>query len=194
MVQPDQTETSASPPPEEDFSPLAELGVAPQRRRLVRRLLRYAGIAALLVYFGFAAVVLALRFWILPQIEDHPELIAQAISRNIGQRVSIGGADSGWQRLRPYLALTDLRLYDQEGRVALSLPSVSLTLSWDSLVFGALRFHSVSLDKPNLSIRRDQAGAVYVAGVKLNAEAAGAGFSNWLLAQSEVIIRDAQVN
>ena len=194
MVQPDQTETSATASAEEDFSPLAELGVAPQRRSLVRRLLRFAGIAALVAYFGFAAVVLALRFWILPQIEEHPELIAQAISRNINQRVSIGGADSGWQRLRPYLALTDLRLYDQEGRVALSLPSVSLTVSWDSLAFGALRFHSLILDKPHLSIRRDLAGAVYVAGVKLNTENAGAGFSDWLLAQREVIVRDAQVN
>ena len=194
MVQPDQTETSATASAEEDFSPLAELGVAPQRRSLVRRLLRFAGIAALVAYFGFAAVVLALRFWILPQIEEHPELIAQAISRNINQRVSIGGADSGWQRLRPYLALTDLRLYDQEGRVALSLPSVSLTVSWDSLAFGALRFHSLILDKPHLSIRRDLAGAVYVAGVKLNTEDAGAGFSDWLLAQREVIVRDAQVN
>ena len=86
------------------------------------------GIAALVFYFGFAAAVLALRFWILPQIEDHPEAVAEVISRNIGQRISIGSADTGWQRLRPYLALTDVRLYDPEGRVALSLPSVSCTV------------------------------------------------------------------
>ncbi len=194
MVQPDHTETSATPPAEEDFSPLAELGVAPARRSLVRKLLRIGSIAALVVYFGFAAVVLALRFWILPQIEDHPEAIAQIISRNIGQRVSIGSVDSGWQRLRPYLALTDVQLYDQEGRVALSLPAVSCTLSWDSLAFGTLRFDSLSLDKPNLNIRRDTAGTLYVAGVKLNPEETGGGFSNWLLAQREVIIRDAQVS
>src|SRR3990172_8470286 len=111
MVLPDQPETSAALPAEEDFSPLAELGVAPERRSLVRRLLRFTGIAALVVYFGFAVVVLALRFWILPQIEERPELITQAISRNIGQRVSIGSVDSGWQGLRPYLALTPLKLY-----------------------------------------------------------------------------------
>ncbi len=194
MVQPDQTETSTTPSESEDFSPLAELGVAPERRSLVRRLLRFAGLAALVIYFGFAVVVLALRFWILPQIEDHPELIAQAISRNIGQRVSIGSVDSGWQGLRPYLALTELRLYDSDDHVALSLPSVSCTLSWDSLAFGALRFNSLSLDKPVLNIRRDQAGALYVAGVRLNTQAAGVGFSDWLLAQHEVIIRDAQVS
>ena len=194
MVQPDQPEYKATPSESEDLSPLAEFGVAPERRSLVRRVLRFAGIAALVAYFGFAAVVLALRFWILPQIEDRPELIAAAISRNIGQRVSIGSVDSGWQRLRPYLALTELRLYDKEGRVALSLPSVSCTLSWDSLAFGALRFHSLSLDKPLLNIRRDPAGAVFVAGVKLNTEDAGAGFSDWLLAQREVIVRDAQVS
>jgi len=194
MVQPDQTETSAAPPAEEDFSPLAELGVSPARRSLVRRLLRIAGIAALVIYFGFAAVVLALRFWILPQIEEHPQAVAEVISRGIGQRVSIGSVDSGWQRLRPYLALTDVRLYDGQGRVALSLPSVSCTLSWDSLAFGALRFDSVSLDKPDLNIRRDSTGTLYVAGVRLDPEAAGGGFANWLLAQREIIVRDAQVS
>ena len=194
MVQPDQTENSVTPPAEEDFSPLAELGVAPERRSLVRRLLRIAGIAALVVYFAFAAVVLALRFWILPQIEQHPEAIAEVISRNIGQRVSIGSVDSGWQRLRPFLALTDVRLYDQEGRVALSLPSVSCTLSWDSIAFGALRFESLSLDKPDLNIRRDNAGTLYVAGVRLDPAETGGGFTNWLLAQNEIIVRDAQVS
>ena len=84
MVQPDQTEANATPPADEIFSPLAELGIAPAQRSLVRRLLRIVGIAALAIYFGFAVVVLALRFWILPQIEDHPEVVAQIISRNIG--------------------------------------------------------------------------------------------------------------
>ena len=194
MAQADQPESSSAPPAEEDFSPLAELGVAPARRGLVRRLLRVAGIAALVVYFGFAAVVLALRFWILPQIEEHPEAIAEIISRNIGQRVSIGSVDSGWQRLRPYLDMTDVRLYDQEGRVALSLPAVSCTLSWDTLAYGALRFDSLSLDKPDLNIRRDKAGTLYVAGVRLDPASTGGGFTNWLLAQREIIIRDAQVS
>ena len=194
MVQPDQTDSSATPSAEDDFSPLAELGVAPARRNLVRKLLRVTAIAALAVYFGFAAAVLALRFWILPQVEDHPEAIAKIISRNIGQRVSIGSVDSGWQGLRPFLELTDVQLYDQQDRVALSLPAVSCTLSWDSLAYGALHLHSLSLDKPNLNIRRDVAGAFYIAGVKLNAEEAGSGFSNWLLAQREIIIRDAQVS
>ena len=194
MVLPNQTECNAAPPAENDFSPLAELGVAPAQRGLVRRLLRVAGIAALALYFSFAAVVLALRFWILPQIEDHPEAIAAAISRNIGQRVSIGSVDSGWQRLRPYLDLTDVHLYDQAGRVALSLPAVSCVLSWDSLAFGALRFESLALEKPDLNIRRDSAGTIYVAGVSLEREDTGGGFADWLLAQREIIIRDAHVS
>ena len=194
MVQPDQTESSAAPTAEEDFSPLAELGLAPEPRSIVRKLLRFFGIAALVLYFGFAAVVLALRFWILPEIEEHPEAVAEIISRNIGQRISIGSADSGWQRLRPYLALTDVRLYDTDGKVALSLPSVSCTLAWDSIAFGTLRFDSLSLDKPQLAIRRDQAGTLHVAGIRLDPAVGGGGFANWVLAQREVIIRDAFVS
>jgi len=194
MVQSGQTEPDSPASAEEVYSPLAELGVAPAQRSLVRHLLHYAGIGLMVLYFGFAAVVLALRFWILPQIEEHPELITQAISRSIGQRVSVGSVDSGWQGLRPFLALTDLRLYDSEGRVALSLPAVSCTLSWDSFVFGALRFNSLALDKPHLNIRRDAQGTLYVAGIRLKTENAGAGFSEWLLAQREIIVREAQVS
>ena len=194
MVQPDQTESNAASSAEEAFSPLAELGLAPKRRGVVRKLLRFFGITALVLYFGFAAVVLTLRFWILPQIEEHPESIAEVISRNIGQRISIGSADSGWQRLRPYLELTDVRLYDREGGIALSLPSVSCTLSWDSLAFGALRFESLSLDKPQLAVRRDADGMLHVAGIRMDPQIGGGGFANWLLAQREVIIRDASVS
>jgi uncharacterized protein (TIGR02099 family) len=194
MVPPDQADTSATPPAEEEFSPLAELGLAPERRSIARKILRFFGIAALVFYFGFAAAVLALRFWILPQIEDHPEAVAEVISRTIGQRISIGSADTGWQRLRPYLALTDVRLYDKEGQVALSLPSVSCTLAWDSLAFGALRFNSLSLDKPQLAIRRDNSGMIHIAGVRLDPKAEGGGFADWLLEQREVIIRDAFVS
>jgi len=46
MVQSDQPENSATPPESEDFSPLAELGVAPRKRSLVRRLLRFAAVVA----------------------------------------------------------------------------------------------------------------------------------------------------
>jgi uncharacterized protein (TIGR02099 family) len=196
MAQPDQTENSVESPAAPDLTPQARSRLLRRqaRRLLARRLLRFFGIGLLALYFGFAAVVLLLRFWILPQIEDNPEAVAQVISRNIGQRVSIGSVDSGWQRLRPYLALTDVRLHDKEGRVALSLPSVSCTLSWDSLAFFELRFHSLALDKPELNIRRDDTGALYIAGVKLDTEDAGSGFSNWLLAQREVIVRDAQVS
>ena len=194
MAHSDQGAAKAASPAPGDLSPLEELGGAPQRRPLVRALLRYIGIVTLVVYFGFAATVLALRYWILPQIEASPEAVAEVITRNIGQRVSIGSIDSGWQHLRPFLDLTDVRLYDQEGRVALTLPAVSCVLSWDSLAFGKLQFHSISLDKPELNIRRDSAGALYIAGVKLDTSGAASGFSDWLVTQREVIVRDARVS
>ena len=194
MAQLDQPTSSATPQAAAESSPLTELGVAPKQVNLVRKLLRFFAIASLAAYFCFAAVVLALQYWILPQIEANPQAIAEMISRNIGQRVSIGSADSGWQRLRPYLELTDVRLHDQEGRVALSLPSVSCTLSWDTLAFGKLHFYSLSLDKPELNIRRDSTGALYVAGIKLDTSGAARGFSDWLVTQREVIVRDAQVS
>ena len=192
MTEPEQSAQSSSPPPHRALA-LPHVELTPERRSLLGKAARIVGMVLLAVYFTFAAVILALRFWVLPQIEDNPDAVARSISINIGQRVSLGAVDTGWQGLRPYLSLSDVRVHDPEGKVALSLPSMSCTLSWESIVFGELRFHTLSLDKPELDIRRDAAGAIYVAGIKLDSGGSAGGFSQWLLAQDQIVVSHAEV-
>ncbi|OGA68212.1 MAG: TIGR02099 family protein [Betaproteobacteria bacterium RIFCSPLOWO2_12_FULL_68_20] len=155
--------------------------------------LRALEVAAWAGFFVFAALVLALRFWLLPNVERYREDIVAAISRSIGQPVRIGAIEAGWLGLRPKLSLSDVRVYDAEGREALALPSVENVIAWRSLLTLDLRLHSLAIDGPKLAVRRDSSGGLHVAGMKLSDEAGEARFTDWVLGQTEIVIRGAEI-
>ena len=145
-------------------------------------------------YFVTALVILGLRYWLLPNIADYKGAVEQALSRTIGERVTIGRIRAGWQGLRPELDLTDLQIHDRGGRIVLSLPGVDATVSWTSLAFASIHFRSLTFEQPNLEMRRDSEGRIYIAGLELKGGQSGPDFSAWLLSQREIVIRDASLS
>ena len=154
-----------------------------------RWLTRFFFACFLLAGFGLVAIVLVLRYWFLPNIENYRDNIAEAVSRAVGQRITIGNIAADWDGLRPHLSLNDVQVFDQAGRPALVLNRVATTLSWLSLTTGSVRLHLLEFDQPNLSILRDAQGVIYVAGVALGQP--GTDFADWLLEQRHIIVRDA---
>ena len=160
----------------------------------MKRLLRATEILAWGAFFTFAALVLALRFWVLPDIERYRGDIVAAMSRSIGLPVRVGRIEAGWLGLRPQITLSDVRIHDAQGREVLVLPSIHNVVAWRSLLHGELRLHQLAIDGPRLGVRRDAAGDLYVAGVKLGrGDSGGPGFSGWLLGQSEIVVRNAEI-
>jgi uncharacterized protein (TIGR02099 family) len=171
-----------------------EAQLAPNERRWLRGL-RWAGWALITIYFLAVGGMLALRFWVLPGVAAYKTEIATAVSRAVGERVELGGVEAEWFGLHPRLELTDVRIFDRRGDEALVLPYVGVTVAWRSLAAGELRFRSIVLDRPDLSIRRDPQGRLFVAGLELDSgggpgDASGA---DWLLKQGEIVIRDGTV-
>ena len=154
---------------------------------------RIAIAALFLAGLAFAATVVALRYWILPNIGQYREDIAASITRAAGQRVAIGAIDASWERLRPHLALREVQVYDRQGRPALVLQNVDGTLSWWTLLVGEVRLHSLEISDPVLSIRRDAEGRLFIAGIELNRPDSDSGFADWLLQQSRIVIRNAVI-
>jgi uncharacterized protein (TIGR02099 family) len=144
-------------------------------------------------FFACAVAFLGLRYWLLPNIERYHDDIVAAVSRSIGMPVRIGAIEADWLWLHPRLSLTDVRVYDREGREALVLPSIENVVAWESLVAGELRLYTLIIDRPRLTVRRDAAGALYVAGIKLEGGAGEGGAAAWILAQREVAIRDGEI-
>jgi uncharacterized protein (TIGR02099 family) len=171
---------------------LQELDFPPQSRwRVAVAILGWALVA---VYFAFCAAVLALRYWILPNVGAHSAEIEQSVSKALGLRVTISSIEAGWQGLRPELFLGNVTVHDADGRPALSLPVVEATFSWQSVLVGSPRFHSLAFERPRLEVRRDSAGRFHVAGIELHAQLGSeAGVAQWVLSQRQVIVRDAAI-
>jgi uncharacterized protein (TIGR02099 family) len=159
----------------------------------LRNLLRALEILAWVSFFAFAAVFLGLRYWLLPNIENYRGDIVAKVSRAIGLPVRVGAITTDWQGLRPRLSTADVRIYDASGREALVLPAVENVIGWRSLFVGELRSHSFVIDRPKLAVRRDANGEIYVAGIRLSGDKGEGRVTDWILSQSEIVIRDAEI-
>jgi len=163
------------------------------------RSLRWISEAALLagmtILFLVAVAVLALRYWVLPNVDDYRETIVQSFSAAVGAQVKVSAIRADWDGFRPQLVLDDLVVHDREGRPALRLQQTKAVLTWPALLLGNLRFHSIELVAPSLQVRRDRDGLIHVAGISLpDGEVPGElRPMAWLLAQRQVIVRHAQI-
>ncbi|WP_373925164.1 YhdP family protein [Duganella sp. sic0402] len=149
---------------------------------------------ALLLYFAFTILFLTLRYVVLPNIDHYKDDIERAASRAIGNQVTISRVYASWSGFRPNLFLGDVVLHDQQGRPALTLPSVSATLSWWTAVTAKVRFHALELNRPDLDVLRDRDGKLYVAGIFIDPSKPSDGKGlDWLLTQRQIVINQGRV-
>ena len=151
------------------------------------RLIVASSIAA---FFVIAAAILALRYWLLPEIETYRSDIEQTVGAAIGERIAIGSIQADWAGIHPHLTLRNVRIFDKSGLAALTLDKIENNLSWMTFLTGEVRFASIEIDQPRLGIRRDQSGTIYVAGIPINRGPANSGVSDWLLHQNQVLIKN----
>jgi uncharacterized protein (TIGR02099 family) len=149
--------------------------------------------AVLVLGFSFAAVVLGLRYWVLPNIENYREDIARVMSERMRLKVTIDRIHANWDGLRPQLKLENVTVYDNAGRPALELQRVDNTLSWLTLLTFELRFHAADIYRPTLNVRRDARGMISVAGIELSPGKDGGGSADWALRQRDIEVHDATI-
>lgn len=158
----------------------------------VRRGLRWLGRAALVVYFVFVVLILALRYSILPAVPDHRADIEQAASAAIGMPVKIESIAASWEGLNPRLTLTGVRLQDRQGLPALAFSRVESVLSWHSLWRFQPILSLLAIDGPVLHVRRDSMGRITVAGVEAEGET-DPRLAEWFLLQRHIRVRNATI-
>ena len=156
-----------------------------------RRFWRILGWGGVLLYFVFVAAVLALRYSILPHIEDYRADIERLASRGLGQTVSIGRIEASWKGINPDLDLFDVRIADAQGRTALAFSRVEAILSWWSVPSARLKLRLLRIDEPALHLWRDEQGRFFVAGIPLSEKQSDANVSDWLFDQRRIRIRGA---
>jgi uncharacterized protein (TIGR02099 family) len=147
----------------------------------------------LLAYFIFCVLFLTLRYVVLPHIDNYKSAIEQIASRAIGNSVTIATVGASWDGFRPRLSLGDVVIHDQTGRSALTLPKVAASISWRTVLVWDLRFHTLTITDPDLSILRDPQGRIFVAGIPIGESQKKNGAMAWVLAQREIVIRQGRL-
>ena len=146
----------------------------------------------------FCALLLAIRFIVFPNINAYRDNIAVKLSSELGHPVAIDAIATGWDGWNPKLTISGFAIRDSAnaaGPPALLLPRVQLVVAWTSLLVADLQLKELSIDRPELSIRRTPDGLLHVAGLAVDPEAGGdtSPVTAWLLRQREIVVRDALV-
>lgn len=139
-----------------------------------------------------AGVVLLVRYVLLPNANHYRQEIANQITQVAGVPIQIGQIEASWHGLNPHLTLRDVVLLDQQRRPALSLQEVETGLSWLSIPLLTPRLSQLLIQGPELTIRRERNGDIFVAGFPVKGEAKPE-LANWILKQSRLDILDAKI-
>ena len=133
-----------------------------------------------------------LHFWIVPRIEQwRPELESLA-SRSLGVPVSIGRLNAYRSGLVPTFELGDVVLHDPANKSeALLLPKVVVAVSAHSLM--TLGVEQIYLEGPDLTVRRDADGQIFVAGIAVSSDPGQGTDSDWIFSQPEIAIRSGKL-
>ncbi|GMV56449.1 MAG: hypothetical protein AMXMBFR6_22540 [Betaproteobacteria bacterium] len=180
------TETSSARPAAEsrighDFEPTVG-----------RRVLRWLGMGLFVLYLAAGGAFLYGKYVLLPDIGRYRPQIEALVSQALGLRVAFPEISAEWRGLRPAIALRGATIFDPSGRPALSFGRLHAELAWRSLLFLDLRLHRLEIDRPELFVRRDREGHVFVAGLRIDGDGAG-GFGDWVLKQVSIEVIDARL-
>lgn len=159
---------------------------------LLRRTVRVALWALLAGWLVFAALVLSLRYIVLPNIGAYHVQIEQALSDAIGQPVTISQIEARWQGLNPDIVLDQVTLSDHQGVQVFSVEQMETVISWRSLLHGRVTLASLIIERPVLQVRRETTGRITVAGIDAESEG-DSTFSTWALEQPQIRVRNATI-
>jgi len=156
---------------------------------LSRLIVFVSAVAAVLVAFS----IMALRYWLLPDIEQYHDRITSSLSAAIGSQVTIAGIRGDWEGFLPHLNFTDVRILDDQGQTALLLKRIDGSPSWMSIFTAELRLSRLEMDGPELLIRRDPRGKLFIGKLALTRQGENNDLADWLLRQSNVVVRNALI-
>lgn len=150
---------------------------------------------AITLYFVLGVLVLGLRYWVFPQIDQWRPMVAQRISQSLGVPVQLGALRAGWRGWNPYFELEQVRLQTPQGRTLLDVPQVQASLSWRSLFDLRPQLLQLTVQGMDLSARRAADGSLWLLGQQFMRDHVdvqdGFVFPPWLLAQHHIVLQDA---
>lgn len=149
------------------------------------------------MYFAAVLTLLGIRYFVLPRVDQWRPQIERYAGDALGARVQIGHIAADWSGLNPRLKLTGVHIDDANGQQVLSLPSVEAVVAWRSVLDRAPRLVMLRADGLDLTLRRDAANRLWVAGLSIDLSASSGGAHpgiRWLAQQREIVLHQATLH
>jgi len=159
---------------------------------VIKKLYRLLLYALILIIAIFVLAALAVRFILFPNIDLYKDDFAAYATKRLGQKITIGEIKTGWDGISPHFALKNIDLFDAENRSAFHLNDAEANISWLSIPLLHPHLSKIKVDKPALTVRREANGKIFLAGIDLSGPSKPE-FANWLLSQSEIKIKNAEL-
>lgn len=159
---------------------------------------RYILLAGVVFYFLAAVTMLAVRYLVLPHVNEWRPQIERQVSAALGVSLSIGEIAASWSGMSPTLSVDKVEVRDKQGQVLLNIPKANAVVSWRSLFLLQPRFAFLELNGVSLIATRHENGELTIAGRQLGGDSSPERDSfleipavNWLLKQNKIVLHNA---
>lgn len=164
----------------------------------MKPLLRGLGRALLVCYVLIVIVMLGIRYWLLPHIDQWRTPIAYVLSSVTNSEVKIGHLKGQWQGVTPEIHVFDVYVKDHELTESIHIPYMMARIKWRGLLQKQLHFSQLLIDGLELALWRDKNLQLHIAGQALSVEQsakppASSGFVRWLGQQDQIELQNAQL-
>ena len=147
----------------------------------------------LTAWVAFFVIWGALHWIIVPRIGEFRPILESRASALLGVPVRIKTITAYSTGMIPSFELTEVQLFDAQGRAALRLPRVLASLSPRSIAH--LGFEQLYIDQPELDIRRGTDGNILIAGLDFGKDnGTEGGAADWFFSQSEFVINNGRLH
>ncbi|GAB2910472.1 YhdP family protein [Paralcaligenes ginsengisoli] len=151
-----------------------------------------------MAYFLLAALLLGVRYWVLPHIDQWRPYISQELSNALDAQVTLDHVAADWNGPNLSLQLRGVNFVDAQQHRLLRLPQVRAELSWRSLLHWSPQFVNIEALGLDLSVRRDRQQQIWALGYSFGLDAsdnqapdADGAAIRWLTTQRQIVLRDS---
>ncbi|NLY63855.1 MAG: AsmA family protein [Alcaligenaceae bacterium] len=134
---------------------------------VARKFFRYCLIVFSVLLILSSAVLLGVRYFVLPNVNQWRPQIQDYISQTLDLEVSTANLSIGWRQGSPVLTLQDVAINNEAATEYLKIKSVSAGINWQNLLRLRPFLSEISIEQAALNIRRDANGHIRLLGQKL---------------------------
>lgn len=139
-------------------------------------------------------LILSLRLGLWQQSAHLKPYVEQFLSHELNANLTIDSLETTWQDITPTFSFSGLALRNQNGKTLFALKQGKGKISWNSLIRFSLRLKHLDLNNMFIHAQRQQDGAIFIAGQKIENNEKENPLLGWLLTTRQATVNNTQID